>query len=113
MTPFLLMGLIALIVIGVILFFRMKFKSKSESNLAEKYAGHAWKSPLEARSKYPDVNAFSFMRPFFLFGLSAALAATLFAFSWTNKDEAVFIPDGALDYEEAVSYTHLTLPTKA
>jgi hypothetical protein len=72
MTPFLLMGLLAIITIGIILFFRAAFNKRSEANLAEKYAGHTWKSPLEARNKYPDVNAFAFMRPFFLFGLSAA-----------------------------------------
>ena len=98
----LLMLVIAILVIGIILFMRNLFKSRGNANLAEKYDGHKWASPLDARNKYPDVNAFKYGSPIFLFGLTAALAATLFAFSWTTYDEAVIIPDGALDMEEEI-----------
>ena len=56
-----------LIVIATILYFRSRFNKISGSNLAEKHAGKSWKSPLEARNKYPDVNAFSMMRPCLLY----------------------------------------------
>jgi len=101
-TSMLLILLIAFITIGVIIFMKNMFKSRAGSNLTEKYDGHSWASPLDARNKYPDVNAFKYGKPIFLFGLASALAATLFAFSWTNYDAEVFIPDGALDIEEEI-----------
>lgn len=93
--------LLALVVVGLILFFRGYFRSKSEG-LTEKHSGTTWASPLKARAKYPDVNAFNFTRPFFLVGLAAALLFTIFAFSWTNYEEEVFIPDDALELEEEI-----------
>jgi len=94
--------LLALIVIGIIVYFKRHFVKQRESNLTEKYKEHHWESPLAARNKYPDVDAFKHTRPLFLFGLAAAMAAVLFAFSWTTYDEIVDIPDGALEYEEEI-----------
>ena len=92
---------LAAIVIGLIFFFRQYYRSKSEG-LTAKYADASWSSPLEARAKYPDVNAFSLSRPLFLFGLAAALLTTIFAFSWTNYAEEIFIPDDALELDEDI-----------
>ena len=76
-------GFIALVVIciGVIYLFRNFFKKSAGSNLTEKYKDHEWSSPMEARAKYPEVNAFAWSRPIFLMGMAMAVAATLFAFS--------------------------------
>lgn len=101
-TTMLLIGLLALLVIGTILYFRNRLKQKTAAGLTERYADHTWGSPLDARNKYPDVNAFKYSRPLFLFGLATAMAATLFAFSWTTYDAVVDIPEGALDFEEEI-----------
>ena len=76
-------GFIALVVIclGVIYLFRNFFKKSAGSNLTEKYKDHEWSSPMEARAKYPEVNAFAWSRPIFLMGMAMAVAATLFAFA--------------------------------
>ena len=99
-----LMGLIILLVlvVGFILIYKAKLRSAAGSNLKEKYADKTWKSPLESRSKYPDVNVFTLARPVWLFGLVAALLTTLFAFSWTSYDEEVYIPDDALLLDEEI-----------
>ncbi len=98
----LLILFLAMIVLGVIFYFRRYYKGKSSSDLTGTYKDHEWDSPLDARNKYPDVNAFRLSRPIFLFGLATALAATLFAFSWTSYDGVVNIPDGALDFDEEI-----------
>ena len=100
LTSALLILLLFIVMIAIILVMRNIFTSRTNSNLTEKYDGHQWKSPLDARNKYPDVNIFNLTRPIFLFGLVAALAATLFAFSWTTYDAEVFIPDDALELDD-------------
>jgi protein TonB len=99
-TSGLLILLVALFVIGIIIFFRTRFNAASNSNLAEKYADTDWGSPLAARAKYPDVNAFKLRTPFLLYGIVAALAAIIFAFSATSYEDEVFIPDDALELDE-------------
>ncbi|MBT8230245.1 MAG: energy transducer TonB, partial [Bacteroidia bacterium] len=101
-TSLLLVFILALLVIGVIFYFKTYFKRKSSQDLAELYKDHEWSSPLEARNKYPDVNGFRFSRPIFLFGMATALAATLFAFSWTSYDSKIVIPEGALEWDEEI-----------
>ena len=101
-TSIMLMVLIAVIVLAIIFFLRGRMKAHSTSGLTEKYRDHVWKSPLEARNKYPEVNPFRFANTMWLFGLAAALAVTLFAFSWTNYDKPVYIPDDALELDEEI-----------
>jgi protein TonB len=94
--------LLTLLTIGIILAFKSYFKKKSQSNLTETYADKKWSSPLKARTKYPDVDSFSFTGPFLRYGLMAAMAATLFAFAWTQKDPTIYIPDDALALDEEI-----------
>ena len=100
MTSGMLILLLAAVVIGIIYFFRFRFKSASESDLKEKYADTNWSSPLASRAKNPDVNAFKLRTPFLLYGIVAALAAIIFAFSATSYEDTVFIPDDALELDE-------------
>ena len=80
---------LVVICMAVVFLFRNLFKKHSGGDLTEKYKDHEWSSPLEARAKYPEVNAFSWSRPIFLMGLAVAIAATLFAFSWTAERKFV------------------------
>lgn len=85
----LLLGLsvIALVIVGLIMVFRVLFNRKSNQDLAQKYQGKKWRSPLEARNKYPDVDVFRFSPVFLRIGLIGALAITIGAFNWTNYQE--------------------------
>ena len=56
LTSALLILLLFIVMIAIILVMRNIFTSRTNSNLTEKYDGHQWKSPLDARNKYPDVN---------------------------------------------------------
>lgn len=88
------------IVVGLIFFLKFSFKSKTD--LAEKYKGFNWSSPLKARSKYPDVNAFNFRTPFILFGLAASVGLAVAAMSWTTYEKETFIPENALELDEEI-----------
>jgi len=91
-----------LLIIGIILVARYLMSKKSGENLAEKYQDKQWSSPLKARAKYPDVDVFNLSGPFLNFGLAAALGITLLAFSWTQRDDDVYIPEDALELEEDI-----------
>ena len=93
-----ILGMAAL-TIAVIFLLRMSFR-KATPNLTEKYKGVTWKSPLEARVKYPDVDPFSYYKPFLLWGLFVATGTTLFALNWTQREAMVYIPDGALEMDD-------------
>ena len=101
-TTLILFGVIVLLTIALVVFLRNYFKKKSESDLTEKYKDTVWSSPLEARHKYPDVNAFGISGPMFRYGLAASLAFILLAFSWTTYDKVVEIPDDAWELEEEI-----------
>ena len=94
--------LLAVAIVGLILFSKSRMNKTREEDLSEKYAGHSWSSPLQARNKYPDVDAFKQSGTFFNFGLLAALVLTILAFSWTTYEEVVVIPEGALELEEDI-----------
>ena len=52
-----------LLVVGIILFMRRRLGAKS--NLKEKYEGHTFESPLQARVKYPDVDGVKYSNSVF------------------------------------------------
>jgi len=87
------------LVIGFILIYRNRLNNASGEALRQKYTG---KNVYEARNKYPEVNVFKLTQPIWMFGLVAAMAMTLFAFSYTAYEDRVDIPDGALDFEEEI-----------
>ena len=91
--------LLAVVIIGLILFLRNRFNSTSESDL-ETYRNKERKSPLEARNKYPEMNPFRFSRSFLYLGLAAALLTTVLAFNWTTYEEEIDVSDLLADLEE-------------
>jgi protein TonB len=88
------------ITILTIFFLRSRFKGQQDS-LTEKYKDSTWKSPLHARTKYPEVDSFDYYRPFMLWGLLVATGTTLFAMNWTQREvkSGVVMEMGTLDDE--------------
>lgn len=98
-------GLIIAVGIGVILLIatialaRTYLNKKASNGLSQKYAGREFKSPLEARSKYPEVDVLRNSSAFFGMALVASLLLLIGAFSWTSYEAEVFIPDNALELD--------------
>jgi protein TonB len=82
------LGLV-LITAGVIFVMRRFLSHIASSNLTEKHALTKWKSPLQARTKYPEVNTFQFSGTFLNYGLLAAIVLMILAFSWTTFEKKV------------------------
>lgn len=97
-----LAGLGALIAVILALIFILRNVFSYKEGLAEKYQGTSWGSPLKARTKYPDVNAFGNSGTLFRFGLASALALSVLAFSWTNYEEVIDISGYDLEVEEEI-----------
>lgn len=71
-------------------------------NLTEKYRAKKWRSPLEARAKYPDVDSFRY-RPYILrFSLVATLAIMVAAFNWTTYERTVDVSEYTLVLDEEI-----------
>ena len=94
------LGIIVLF-FAVIFGFRYLLKKRSQSDLADKHSA-GFKSPLQGRVKYPDVDINRHTGAFFRVGLASALLLTLLALSWTQYEKPVFIPDDALFIDEDI-----------
>jgi protein TonB len=94
-----LVALLVVITLGIIFYFRYRYKKLSADRLTEKYQDHNWNSPLAGRSKYPEADAFKMRKSIFRYGLASSLALVFFAISWTTVDDAVYIPTGTLEIE--------------
>lgn len=101
-TVALMISGILLIVIALILAYKSYLKKEGDGRLTEKYKNKKWASPLEGRAKYPEVDVFSLSGPLFRFGLLAALGIVLLAFSWTQYEKQIIIPDNALEFDEEI-----------
>lgn len=89
-----------LLVLGIILVMRNVFANRSKADLSQKYQASASKSPLTSRNKYPEVDSFKLSGTFFNVALAMSMAIVVLAFSWTQYEEKVFIPDDALALDE-------------
>jgi protein TonB len=92
---------ISLIIIGLIVYFKRKYRSYSYKDLLEANKDNKDKS-LASRSKFPEVDVFRNSSVFFNFGMAAAVAISLVTMSWTAYEYSVVIPEGALDLEDEV-----------
>ncbi len=101
-TMFLLIAAILVLILLLIVAFRRWLYQKTNDNLADKYKGRQWRSPLEGRNKYPDANVFQYSNSFFLFGLAISLGLTFLALNWTSYEEEIYIPKDALLLEEDI-----------
>jgi len=98
----LVLGIVAIFVLVVATIFIMRsiLSGKDPEALAEKYRNQEGGSPLTARNKYPEADAFKLSGPIWNAGLALSLLATVLAFNWTTYEEVVDIPEGALELEE-------------
>lgn len=81
------LAVFALVIVGLIMVFRVLYSRKSNQDLTHKYQGKKWRSPLEARNKYPDVDVFRLSPVFLRVGLIGSLAIAIGAFNWTNYEK--------------------------
>jgi protein TonB len=96
------MGIIAALVLIMILVGKTYFNLKEKSDLPQKYLGKIWKSPLEARTKYPDVDVFRYSSVMTRIGLVFALCLTIAAFNWTTYETVVNVDDYDLVIDEEI-----------
>ncbi len=85
-----LIGVLAF-VLGLIFVMRYVLQKRSEELLQGKRQHKRTGHPLEEHAKYSEVDAFSLSGTFFNFGMLAALALTILAFSWTTYEKKVDI----------------------
>lgn len=91
---------IMVLIVGLIFLMKRRYASQAESGLSQKHGGGS-KSPVE-RNKYPEADVFRLSGTFFNLGLALAIGLTVLAFSWTQFEEEVFIPEGALELNEDI-----------
>lgn len=82
------LGLVLLAVtFGVIVSARKFFDKQASLDLTSINRDKKWKSPLEGRNKYPEVDVFR-LRGFFLeYGLFVSMGVMVLALSWTTYEE--------------------------
>ncbi|MBI5917412.1 MAG: energy transducer TonB [Bacteroidetes bacterium] len=86
-------GLLTIVAMTTIIFLIVKlhYQKVASSNLTEKNKGRKWRSPAEARVKYPEVDTFRLSGSFRLYGIMVALILMIFAFSWTTYENQIDI----------------------
>ncbi len=87
-----LIGLVAATLLMVFLI-RKFFQKQAETDLTTKNRGRKWRSPLEGRNKYPEVDTFSIRNTLLEYGLLVSLVLMILAFSWTTYEKKVDISD--------------------
>ncbi|MFK7810391.1 MAG: energy transducer TonB [Saprospiraceae bacterium] len=100
-----LMGIFAALLIGIIAFIfgmRYLYGNKDSEELSTAFNESTRKSPLEGRSKYPEVDAFGLSGTFFNVGLLVALGITILAFSWTTYEKVIDVSQYMDDLEEEI-----------
>jgi len=86
------LGGIALSVLVVIFFFRNYFSRNSKNEISD-----TSDFKLSTRAKHEKVDAFKLSSPLFNFGLLCSLGITILAFSWTDYEDTIYIPDGPIN----------------
>ncbi len=87
---------------AVIFFYRNYLNKMRKTNLKEVHDSSKDASPLTARTKYPELDVFRYSGTFLGMGLITALLFAIIAFSYTQFEKDIYIPDGALDLEEEI-----------
>lgn len=92
---------VILATLAIILVVKSVYTKRANSNLTEKHAGRTFASPLEGRTKYPEVDTFSLSGTFLNYGLLAAIVLMILAFSWTRYEKVIDVSSllGTLEEE--------------
>ncbi|MEK7255205.1 MAG: energy transducer TonB, partial [Bacteroidota bacterium] len=97
-----MLGLVIVLTVAIIVLVGQSYKKRSNSNLSAKHAGTTSKSPLEGRSKYPEVDTFNLSTTFLNYGILAAIVLMICAFSWTQYDEVIDVSGLMSTLEEEI-----------
>jgi protein TonB len=92
----------AIAIAAIILGMRWFMSKKENENLTEINKDVEFKSPLEGRAKYPQVDVFKYSSTMWLVGLALSLGILVTAFNWTTYNEEIYIPDYDLTLEEDI-----------
>ncbi|HKK78536.1 MAG TPA: hypothetical protein VJ933_02860, partial [Phaeodactylibacter sp.] len=93
--------IIGAIIVGIVVFiFLMKgiYSKRSKEGLSQSGEGQS----LASRTKYAGADVFRYSGTFFNLGLALAVGITVLAFGWTQYEEQVYIPEGALDVPDEI-----------
>jgi protein TonB len=87
------LAVLAILAATLLLIFivRRFFQHESTLDLTAKNKGRKWRSPLEGKNKYPEVDAFALRNTFLEYGLLVALFLMILAFSWTTYEKQIDI----------------------
>ncbi len=98
----LFIGLLVLVAVtvGIILLLRNQYARYSKGEGAENLKVSANSSPIQGRTKYPQVDPFRLHGPILNFGFASALLITLLAFNWTTFEEVIDVSGYMIDLEE-------------
>jgi protein TonB len=87
-------------IVAIIFFVRARYSSLSKGDLTERYKAKASRSPLEARTKYPEVDPFRLHNTVLYFGFAAALVITLLAFNWTTYEDVIDVSQYMIELDD-------------
>jgi protein TonB len=81
---------VIVLILGLIIYFRRKYRSYSYQELL---AANKEVKPtsLGERTKFPQVDVFKYTGSFFNFGITAAVAISLVAMSWTTYEKKILV----------------------
>lgn len=106
MTTILSILAIVVFTIGLIQLLKLYFRKNTDGNLRELNPNS--NQHLITRTKYDNVNALSWSKPLFFFGLASALSTTILAFSWTTYEQQVI---HEFEFEEIIDMEITPPPT--
>jgi protein TonB len=92
-------------VIATILLGRVAIAKRSRGDLTRKYLAKTVASPLEARTKYPEVDVFRYRGLGMLMGLTVSLLLTLFLMNWTITSTSSDVQKDVLYLESDIEVT--------
>lgn len=95
---------LVLVLVAVVVFLKSSYNRYQDKidDLAEKHKDDDQTAQLKNRTKYPEANVFNWSGTFLLAGLAIALLLAVLAFSWSQFEETVYIPDDALELDEEI-----------
>ncbi len=93
---------IVAVLIGFVFVMRNRYNNQDPDSLKQAFSNRARKSPMDGRSKYPEVDAFGLSGTFFNVGLLVAVGITILAFSWTQYEKVIDVTDFLEDLDEEI-----------
>lgn len=93
---------VTLFTVFMVFVIRKVYSKRALSNLTEKHADTKFSSPIEGRTKYPEVDTFSLSGTLLNFGLLMTIVLMILAFSWTQYEKVVDVSGLLSTLEEEI-----------